>query len=152
MKDYFKYANGYVNIDDENLYLTNSGNWSETHKLEEKSPKSIKKNKNKLFRINSYYVIIGIVLLLFILGITNKNSNKAIPIGIIMIIISGFRYMRNELGNKYKIPLSKIKDFEITTNSVKIIFKNLNDEIDFETINKVEAKGLQIIKIIDIET
>ena len=36
MKEYFKYANGYININDENLFLTHSGNWSETSTLVEK--------------------------------------------------------------------------------------------------------------------
>lgn len=142
MKEYFKYGNGYVNIDDENLYLTNSGNWSETHELEEKSPKSVRKNNHKTFRINSYYFIIGLVLLLVVIGIMNKNSHIAIPLGIIIIVITAFKYMRSESGKKYKIPLSKIKNFEIVDNSIKINFVNLNNEIDFETINKVEEKGL----------
>ena len=36
MKEYFKYANGYVNIKDEFFFLTNSGNWFEILELKEK--------------------------------------------------------------------------------------------------------------------
>ena len=54
MKEYFKYANGFVNLNDENLFLTNSGNWSETSDLLEKSPKSIRQNNFKGFKIYIY--------------------------------------------------------------------------------------------------
>ncbi|WP_196889864.1 hypothetical protein [Aureivirga sp. CE67] len=43
MKEWFKYELGYVNIDSENIYLTGSGNWSETKNLEEKTRKVSKK-------------------------------------------------------------------------------------------------------------
>ena len=37
MKQWFKYEFGFVNLDSENFYLTNSGNWSETENLKEKT-------------------------------------------------------------------------------------------------------------------
>jgi hypothetical protein len=149
MKEYFKYANGYVNINDENLYLTNSGNWSEIQKLEEKSKKSKNRNTFKLFKIDVYYFVIGILILVFIINlISNLQKGKVsfISIGLLFLMFTAFKYMKSETGKKYKIPLSKIKDFIITDNTVTIHFLNLNNEIDFETISKVEDKGLNLIK------
>ena len=37
MKHWFKYEFGYVNIDSEYLYFTNTGNWSEVQEIKEKS-------------------------------------------------------------------------------------------------------------------
>ncbi len=69
MKKWFKYRFGYVNIDDENFYLTNSGNWSETIDMNEKTKKTEKKGSLKKFRINVYlYVVAGISLCLICFG------------------------------------------------------------------------------------
>ena len=62
MKEFFKYANGYVNINDENLFLTNSGNWSETKEINEKSAKTIRQNNVKGFK---FYVFLFIIIVLF---------------------------------------------------------------------------------------
>jgi hypothetical protein len=56
MKEYFKYANGFVNINYENLFLTNSGYWSETRELLEKSSKTIKKHKYKSLKIYIFFL------------------------------------------------------------------------------------------------
>jgi hypothetical protein len=36
VKEWFTHEYGFVNIDTENIYFTNTGNWSETKDLEEK--------------------------------------------------------------------------------------------------------------------
>ena len=77
MKEYFKYANGYVNINDENLFLTNSGNWSETHDLLEKSPKSIRKNDLKSVKIYAYYFVIIVLVAIFVIDIFKDLGNKS---------------------------------------------------------------------------
>lgn len=38
MKKWFKYEYGFVNIDEDYIYLTNTGNWSDTKDLQELSP------------------------------------------------------------------------------------------------------------------
>lgn len=37
MKEWLKHKYGYINIDDENVYVTKTGNWSEISKLQEKN-------------------------------------------------------------------------------------------------------------------
>lgn len=128
MKEYFKYDNGYVNINDENLFLTNSGNWSETAAIQEKSPKTIRQNNWRGLKV---YVFIFILLCLVALSIARAKSGT-FPIGLILLAFAAFTYMRRDLGSKYKIPLSKIKDIEISESEVKIIFLNLNNIEDFE--------------------
>ncbi|WP_298115828.1 hypothetical protein [Flavobacterium sp.] len=151
MKEYFKYANGYVNINDENLFLTNSGNWSETHDLQEKSPKSIRKNNFRANKIYLYYFIVFIFIGFIVFEILRDIKNKSFPFGIIFLVLAGFAYMKRETGKRYKIPISKITSFDISNDSVKIIFINANDVDDFEEIFKVEKKGLSIFEELNLQ-
>lgn len=141
MKEYFKYGNGFVNLNDENLFLTNSGNWSETLNLEEKSAKSIRKNNFKSFKI---YLYIGIVAA-FILLILTRSKSGLIPFGFIILGIAAFAYMKRETGKRYKIPVSKIFKIEITESSAKISFYNSNGIEDYEEIFNIEPKGIKIL-------
>jgi hypothetical protein len=141
MKEFFKYDNGYVNINDENLFLTNSGNWSEIVKIEEKSTKTIRQNNFKGFKIYLFLFIIFCLFLVFI----SKSKGFILPFGFLVIGFAAFVYMRKETGNKYKIPISKITAIRVLGNEVKISFLNSNNEEDFETIHKVENKGLHVL-------
>jgi len=146
MKEYFKYANGYVNINDENLFLTNSGNWSETHDLLEKSPKSIRKNNFKANKIYLYYFFVFILIGFGVFDILRDIKNRTFPFGIILLGLAGLAYMKRETGKRYKIPISKIISFDVSNDKVKILFRNANDIDDFEEIFKVETKGLAILE------
>jgi hypothetical protein len=142
MKEYFKYDNGFVNINDENLFLTNSGNWSETHDLLEKSPKSIRKNDLKSFKMYSFpFVIICISLFMI-----TKSENVFFPLTFAGLGFAAFFYLKREIGKRYKIPISKIISFDISNDKVKILFRNANDIDDFEEIFKVDTKGLAIFE------
>ena len=145
MKEYFKYANGFVNINDDNLFLTNSGNWSEIQELLEKSPKSIKQNNFKGFKIYIYLFIIACLILL----ILSKSKSGSIPFGIILLVLGAFAYMKRETGKRYKIPIPKIKTIEITGTSAKIIFYNANNVEDFEEIKSIEVKGISVLEEVD---
>jgi hypothetical protein len=142
MKEYFKYARGFVNINDENLFLTNSGNWSETHELLEKSSKSIKQNNFKGFKIYIFLFVIACLIVLILL----KSKKGSIPFGIILLGLGAFAYMKRETGKRYKIPISKIISITIIENAAKIIFFNENNNEDFEEIYGMDAKGLGVLK------
>lgn len=142
MKEYFKYAKGFVNINDENLFLTNSGNWSETHELLEKSSKSIKQNNFKGFKIYIFLFVVACLIVLILL----KSKKGSIPFGIILLGLGAFAYMKRETGKRYKIPISKIISVTIIENSAKIIFLNENNNEDFEEIYGIDAKGLGVLK------
>ena len=83
MKEWFKYEFGYVNIDSENLYLTNTGNWSETKTLTEKTKKVANQNDNK-----SSSMIGFIVIALFILGYLNFKSILSGRVALTLIVIT----------------------------------------------------------------
>jgi hypothetical protein len=142
MKEYFKYANGFVNINEENLFLTNSGNWSETHELLEKSTKSIRQNNFKGFKI---YIYLFVIICLIVL-ILSKAKSGSIPFGIVLLGLGAFAYLKRETGKRYKIPIKNIKEIVILDNTAKIVFNNANDSNDFEEITKVETKGLAVLE------
>ncbi|MCL9807305.1 hypothetical protein NAT51_17370 [Flavobacterium amniphilum] len=143
MKEFFKYSNGYININDENLFMTNSGNWSETIGLQEKSPKSIKKNSYKNIK---FYIFFLIVCGIFLLSISFEDRTKeALPIALIVLMILAYKYFSKEMGSKYKIPLSKLKDIQIDGKEVKFTFLNFKGEEDFEIIHGVEEKGILVL-------
>jgi hypothetical protein len=48
MRHYFRYKGGYINIDDENIYLTTTGNWQETSVLKEQKKKNYQRQLNFL--------------------------------------------------------------------------------------------------------
>jgi len=122
MKEYFKYKKGFVNIDDENLYLTNSGNWQEARNLQEKSSKTIRANRIKKNKFTLYfYILLGLGVLSLFYQISNEKSVR-IPIVICGLGFAVYRYMIRETGNAYKIPLHKIDSIALVETNVTIHF------------------------------
>ncbi|VXC38625.1 conserved hypothetical protein [Flavobacterium sp. 9AF] len=147
MKYYFKYEKGFVNIDENNLYLTKSGNWSEIDNIYEKTNKTKSIHTRKKIRTYSFYVMLLAFSLLLFFNINNgKNGKIMLPLGIMLLFLSAFNYIRVNSGNQYKIPLKKIIKIEYTYNSLKIHFKNAENKVDFERIEKIEDKGISILK------
>ncbi|NJM79749.1 MAG: hypothetical protein HC854_09200 [Flavobacterium sp.] len=147
MKYFFKYEKGYINIDEKYLYMTTTGNWSEITSLNEKSSKTKSQSAVKKIKTYSFYgMMIAFSLLLFF-NLSNGKGNKIfLPIGIILMLVSAYKYIRSGAGNQYKIPLSKISKMEYSHKSLKIYFKNIDNNQDFERIETIEEKGIQILK------
>jgi hypothetical protein len=142
MKEYFKYANGFININDENIYLTYSGNWSETYKLNEKSSKS-NFTSNKIY-FNYFFVIV-------LLGIGGydvlKNvKNQSFPFGIVLIGLGIWAFLKRDKGESFKIPLSKVIKITISLNAATIVFYNENNSEDLVEITTMEPKGAGILE------
>lgn len=150
MKHFFKYEFGYINIDDENLYMTNSGNWSETKELLEKSDQSKSKNKNQKYKVFGYYLFLILIALFFVYKFNFVNITYGFIIGLAVLFYSAYNFMKSEQGNRYKIPLTKINQMEYSYNSLKIHFKNLDNNDDFERIENVEEKGLKILNELNL--
>jgi len=147
MKYYFKYSSGYINIDAENLFLTNSGNWQETRELEEKSKRTKRQNSLRIARMNLFiYITFGIIAFIIYKSVSRDkpyfNAIFSLPVAAYFVN----RYFTTEMGKRYKIPLSKIQSIERYDNDgVKIIFLNDSNEPDFEIIEKVEVKGFKVL-------
>ena len=147
MKEWFKYENGFVNIDAENLYLTNSGNWSETAKLEEKTSKSRSANSMRRGRINFFFwtfCFLALCLVIYTLGMSKGR------IGILVLLVVAayqlYRYFQHDMGVKYRIPLDKISEIRIDGSKVTIVFTDGERDESEEELTNVEQKGLVLFE------
>lgn len=146
MKHYFKYASGYINIDDENLYMTNSGNWQETHGLHEKSTATIKQNRMRVINMKAFvYSFFGGVLSFALFMI----SYKVVSVVLMLVMGAGayylFEYFKHDFGNRYKIPLSKIEGIEEYQDGLKLRFRNATGDPDVEIVPGVTAETIGIM-------
>lgn len=148
MKYYFKYSAGYVNIDADNLFLTNSGNWHETRELQEKSKVTKRQNSFRIARMNVFiYITFGIMGFIIYKSVSRDTPYFNAIFGLPIAAYFVNRYFSSEMGKRYKIPLSKIQSVDSYENDgIKIHFLNAANEPDFEIIEKVEAKGFKILK------
>lgn len=145
MKDWFKYKYGYVNLDLENIYFTNSGNWSETFLLTENSKLKNKENKSKRNWM-WFFVIVSLSLLSF--SILNNLYNLRIGIWVIIIPYAMYYIYENfkrETGDSFKIPLKKISEIKIEDQSIIFSFVNGDGIGDEFKIEDVEDKGIVLI-------
>ncbi|WP_417351107.1 hypothetical protein [Flavobacterium alkalisoli] len=141
-KQYFKYGSGYVNIDSENLYLTNSGNWQEARDLKEKSPKTKRQNSSRILGNN---IFLFIVFASVLIGGFFLLERGRIFLGGVVLLFFVLRYFQPEMGNRYKIPLSKIESIELFEKGITIHFRNETNETDKESIDNVDPKGFEIL-------
>ena len=143
MKEYFKYKYGYINVDNENLYLTNSGNWQEARETEEKSRANESENTGRIIRMKSFvFIVMGAICIFLVKSLDNPK----IRIGIIAItLFLGYRVYQvfsKEFGSRYRIPLQKITKISAQgTVDLRIDFLNANNEPDFEIIEEPEFRG-----------
>jgi hypothetical protein len=147
MKHYFKYDSGFVNIDDENLFLTNSGNWQETWDMKEKNAASVAANNFRITKMKGFvYTVFGGAAAYIILMV---NSGKMISISILAGLAAlsyfVFNYFKSDFGKRYKIPLAKIDRIEKQEKGLKINFRNANNEPDTEVINNVDPAGVGLL-------
>ncbi len=143
-RDWFPYQNGFVNVDHENVYLTNSGNWSETEKLQEKS----KKRWNfRAIRMRLTIVIAGIVLMMVLFYVFAKKGLKiGFGVELVLIFLAIYDSFRTETGGRYKIPRNKISDIETEDNWARIQFINGDEKEDAISLDNIKSNGVQILQ------
>ena len=146
MKEWFKYEYGYVNVDSKNLFLTNSGNWSETKKLTEKTKNISKKNDRKSSSINGFIIF---VFSLFAFMIYKNFINGKLGLALIFFTIGGgykfYQYLKTEIGAKFKIPLEKIIELNILEKSAEIKFIDGEGLAENYLLNNIDEKGKKIM-------
>ena len=147
MKEWFKYEFGFVNVDSENLYLTNTGNWSETKNLTEKNKKVSNKNDRKSSSITGFIILVFCVFAFMIYKIYISGK---LGISLILLTVGGgykfYQYLKTEIGAKFKIPLEKITELNINEKSAEIKFVDGESLSGSYLLNNIDEKGKQIIK------
>lgn len=146
-KYFFKYEYGYINIDANNLFLTTTGNWSETQTISEKNTASRTINYNRKNKLYGYYIFI-ISIMLFMFNFSDLELNNFMK-GLFLIgslLFFAYSIMKKEYGNQYKIPLTKIEKIEFNDKKTIVYFKNGEDNSDWEIIYDLEEKGIVFLK------
>lgn len=147
MKLWFKYKYGFINIKDDCIYLTSSGNWSETNHLLEKGIQ--KQNHIRKLRIQFFLIIIALSVETYIILKLENNLLSFISIGsTVMGLALVYKYLKPELGDTFKLPIEKIKKIEIDSNSVTLTFTDGKQQENTQLIHQPEQKGLAFFKLI----
>ena len=146
MRDWFKYEYGYVNIDHSNLFLTNTGNWSETEKLTEKTNQSKLKNDFKKIKMYVFLLIAGILFsIVFFVNLAGDHIRVFLIILPIFAAYRLYKYTQHNIGSAYKIPLEKINQITIENNNAVILFNDGNNISTEEKLIKIEEKGIKLL-------
>jgi hypothetical protein len=146
MRDWFKYEFGFVNLDDDYIYLTSSGNWSDTKKLKEykKTVKNLLPSKDAVFLAIVLIAFIAII----ILNISKGKISILLLIGLPITAYAVYNYMKSGVGEKYLIPIRKINSIQFSGNVISISFNDLNNLDATCELKKVSDDGLEIMKLL----
>jgi hypothetical protein len=144
MKTYHKYRNGYINIDDTNIYLTSTGNWSEVETLSEKK---VGKSTKRIGKIIGMYILLAFVSTVVICIFASSERQLLFKLfslaGGIFGVIKLYHYFNTETGERFYIPKSKVIRITPEKNNFTIEFRS--ETVDQETIHIVNVEG-------DVET
>lgn len=145
MKEWFKYEFGYVNIDSENLFLTNTGNWSETKELVEKTAKGNSKGDKS----NSAIVFLALIGCVFGFMIFKGMMNQKLGIGLIVALVGiGYKvynYMKTDIGSTFKIPLNKITAINFIDGKTEILFQNGDNNPDRYVLQNIDENAIRLL-------
>jgi hypothetical protein len=145
MKQWFKHEYGFVNIDAENIYFTNTGNWSETNGLKEKGVQQ--QNSFRQFRMRIIpFVLIAVVVFLLIFPIDSGKVKFSLIAGLVVLAISARKYLKTEIGAKFKLPISKIENIVLNTESATITFEDGEGKSAEQILEKVDQKGIDLLE------
>ncbi|MGH1384868.1 hypothetical protein [Kordia sp.] len=145
MKEWFKYEYGYVNIDAENLYFTNTGNWSEVKGLEEKGIQ--KQNSFRQFRMKIIpFVLILIAVFLFLFQFDNNKIKFSTIFGVLALAFASRKYLKREIGKKFKLPISKIENITFRGEAATVTFRDGEGKLTEELLEKLPSKGMKLLE------
>lgn len=138
-------------MDDKFVYFTNTGNWTETAKLTEKTQRSHGRDIRRYFKHVIYLVVISVLAAAFLIyNIFFGVYNLVIFIGLPVLIYYLYQYLKNELGPAFAIPHSKLIAVEQHGKSTIIIYiDGEGDEVNDKLV-KLEDEGRKALNnIID---
>lgn len=143
MKAWFSHEIGYINMNEIDIYVTKTGNWSECDKLFEKN--EIDTSVKSGIRT----IMLAIFTVIAIVGFLTIGKYAFF---ILVFVPVMFLEFKKEAGDFIKIPFSKIDKISIDKNSVQIDFKDFANNESTLTLYHVEHKGLAIFNQINSNT
>lgn len=134
---YFQLEAGYLNVDEQALYFTRSGNWQEALAARERSAKQGPAHAGRLV-IGIVIILIGGLFLLF--GHMSGASDAASTLVALALsafgVFSLYRALRHDFGPVFRVPFSKVIAIEGPTDErLTVRFMNSDakeDEVSFK--------------------
>jgi hypothetical protein len=157
MKTWFEYEHGYVNIDEEWIYLNNTGVWSDLGAIEEYNSKktfSSKHNKIKalIFLYPALLILVFGAIASFYMGVKNVTiGNTKFIFNFVASIIASigtyfiYKYFKKDLGITTKISRNSITKVHIESNKITIDFWDATKSVSKIEINLPSEKGIEIM-------
>jgi hypothetical protein len=159
MKEWFSHKDGYVNIDEENVYLSRTGVWSEVRLLPERSKQSKRIDNYNKFKTYLFMTlaILSLASITVIIGkrfFTSKFWNeftfaelfKATAFTVLPLLGIYFirGYFAKETGPECKIPRSNIQKIAIDAHNktIRMFVVDANGKEEEIVLSDVEEKGL----------
>jgi len=147
MKAWLKYEYGFINIDVDNIYFINTGNWSETKNLKEKGIQQ--QNSFRQFRMKIIpFIIISVVVFLLLFKLDSKEVKISLIIGLVALAVSARNYLKREISEKFKLPLSKIESIELKGKTATITFYDGEGKSTEQILEKLDRKGIELLEMI----
>lgn len=142
MKMYFRYDRGYVNVDEENIYLNNTGNWADAKKAGEKSRRTNRKNRWRIFRVRMLiYLLYLLAVLAFMRALDSQVGSLTGLLMILALAVKVYRSFVSETGKRIKIPIRKIQYIEEQEGTFVICFRDADGELETEAVSGAEPHG-----------
>ncbi|MFK7783730.1 MAG: hypothetical protein AB8B56_01370 [Crocinitomicaceae bacterium] len=151
MRDWCKHSFGYVNFDDEFMYFTSTGNWSDVLDLGEFNEKTNRRSSSsEKYKTMSYMGVAGVLLVvvLWVMGIGSLSISGII--GIALLAYSAYHYMAPGLTGEFKIPYSEISNIELIDSTIKITFLDVNHEEKIQEVSSLNEKGVNLFLSVSI--
>ena len=153
MKSWFAYEYGYINVDRDNVYFTNTGNGSELRRLKE-----IPFGQNISNRLDPYTFIgiISVPTFYFMIDLDYTFRSVLILSAIFTAIYFAYQYLKREKGVSMWIPMDRLTNIDIEVDFVEVSYLNVHGKIKSIELDKVEKDGIkfwsQLRESLNLET
>ena len=142
-KSHFKYAYGYINVDEDNVYFTSTGNWQETKGLKEKGVSSSEFLKRIIFGL---FILIYLIFALHAF-VYSKENLKLAGIGLVLMLLPIVRMINNSSSDvKFYIPKSKIYEIQIEPTVIWLKFYSKDKAAQNFYIQQLEANEQEFVE------
>ncbi|MDW3647085.1 MAG: hypothetical protein R8P61_08485 [Bacteroidia bacterium] len=142
MKSWFEYEYGYLNVDAENMYFTNTGNGSELRTLKEMPfGKKVGKKKHPFLFLGS--MVFPFCFFLFDMGLTGQSIT--VMACFLLVFYFVYNYLKKDMGISMWIPLERIELIEIKTNFARISYRDPQEQVQSVPLDKIGKDGIEIL-------
>jgi len=144
LKDWCKHRYGFVNFDDEYMYLTSSGNWSDVDDLGELNEEGFRSKSS--FQRNKTILFLTIIILagVFLIILKGRSVEISVFIVVAFTIFAVFQYFASNLSLNFKIPYSKIQSIDVREQAADITFTDFNGKEEKHHLQGLNGKGISL--------